>query len=331
MTIGGNYNHTDILYLALHLHAYILIMNYTHNEYVDMLMCLGAANGVAAIAVRDYAQRFPNRRHPNTNVIRRVEQRLRETGQINHNPVNLGRPRTVRNPDMEENILVSIQNSPGRSVRSLAREFNVDVRTVHDILREEHYHPYRYSMVQSLLPGDAAPRLQFCQWLLEQHQANPQFISHVLWSDEATFSREGVFNRNNNHIWAIENPNAVRRRTFQQRFKLNVWAGIVGEHIIGPHILPQTLNARNYLEFLQQDFVNLMEDVPLNVRHNMWFQQDGAPAHFGRPVRIWLNENFPGRWIGSGAPISWQARSPDLTPLDFFYGDTLKIKCTPLK
>ena len=48
------------------------------------------------------------------------------------------------------------------------------------------------------------------------------------------------------------------------------------------------------------------------------FQQDGAPAHFSKAVRSWLNNKFPDRWIGRGGPISWAPRSPYLTPLDFF-------------
>jgi hypothetical protein len=44
---------------------------------------------------------------------------------------------------------------------------------------------------------------------------------------------------------------------------------------------------------------------------------------------------FPGRWIGRGSandplPIRWPAYSPDLTPCDFFYGDTLKALFTVL-
>lgn len=35
-------------------------------------------------------------------------------------------------------------------------------------------------------------------------------------------------------------------------------------------------------------------------------------------VRNYLNEKYPNRWIGRGGPIAWPARSPDLTPLDFF-------------
>ncbi len=56
------------------------------------------------------------------------------------------------------------------------------------------------------------------------------------------------------------------------------------------------------------------------------FQQDGAPPHFSKQVRAWLGENFDGRWIGRGGPISWAPRSPDLTPLDFFLWGFIKTK-----
>lgn len=51
---------------------------------------------------------------------------------------------------------------------------------------------------------------------------------------------------------------------------------------------------------------------------NLFFQQDGAPPHYAMPVRNWLNERFPGKWIGRRGAIEWPPRSPDLTPLDFF-------------
>ena len=62
----------------------------------------------------------------------------------------------------------------------------------------------------------------------------------------------------------------------------------------------------------------LLEDVPLDIRRDMWFQHDGAPAHFHRNVRAFLNEFYPNRWIGRGGAIRWPPRSPDLNPLDFF-------------
>jgi len=50
----------------------------------------------------------------------------------------------------------------------------------------------------------------------------------------------------------------------------------------------------------------------------MWLMHDGAPSHFGRAVRNYLNHAFSDRRIGRGGPFPWPTRSHDLTPLDFF-------------
>ncbi len=81
-----------------------------------------------------------------------------------------------------------------------------------------------------------------------------------------------------------------------------------------------------YLNFLTNNFNELLDEIPLNIRNLLWFQQDGAPPHYGRNVRQWLNEMYPNRWIGRGGPIAWPARSPDITPLDFYlWGDIKTI------
>ena len=56
----------------------------------------------------------------------------------------------------------------------------------------------------------------------------------------------------------------------------------------------------------------------------LWFQQDGAPAHYDRQVRQWLDQKFPGRWLGRRGPIEWPPRSCDLTPCDFFLWGVIK-------
>ena len=57
---------------------------------------------------------------------------------------------------------------------------------------------------------------------------------------------------------------------------------------------------------------------------DLYFQQDGAPAHYAVSVQKWLDEHFPDRWIGHHGFVEWPARSPDLTPLDFFLWGVLK-------
>jgi hypothetical protein len=38
----------------------------------------------------------------------------------------------------------------------------------------------------------------------------------------------------------------------------------------------------------------------------------GAPPHFSRNVREFLDNQYPQRWIGRGGSHHWPARSPDL-------------------
>ncbi|GFW32329.1 uncharacterized protein TNCV_674881 [Trichonephila clavipes] len=97
--------------------------------------------------------------------------------------------------------------------------------------------------------------------------------------DEASFSREGIFNTHNSHSWAAANPHVTRTRAAQDRFLVNVWANILGDHLIGPYILPGHLTGPRYLIFLEQVLPKLLDraHVTAATRTSMWFQQDGAP------------------------------------------------------
>ncbi|GFU58731.1 hypothetical protein TNCV_932721 [Trichonephila clavipes] len=131
-------------------------------------------------------------------------------------------------------------------------------------------------------------------------------------------------NFHNLHTWADENPHAIRPHGAQQKCSINVWAGIVGDCLLGPYILPEGLNGSVYLTFLQEVLLKMLNDVPMPIRQRIRFQHDGAPAHFSIDVRAHLQATFPGGWIGRGGPIAWPARSPDLSPLDFFLWGFLK-------
>lgn len=79
-----------------------------------------------------------------------------------------------------------------------------------------------------------------------------------------------------------------------------------------------------YLEFLRGAFEDFLDNLPLINYNQYWFQHDGAPPHQTGPVREYLNEKFPNKWIGKNGPIAWPARSPDLTVPDTFLWGTLK-------
>jgi len=55
-----------------------------------------------------------------------------------------------------------------------------------------------------------------------------------LFTDEAMFTRDGIFNFNNVRIWARPNPHAIREARHQNTFSVNIWAVIVGDRLICP-------------------------------------------------------------------------------------------------
>lgn len=84
--------------------------------------------------------------------------------------------------------------------------------------------------------------------------------------------------------------------------KLNVWCAMSKNHLIGPFFFEEnTVDGECYLSMLQDFFIP--EVRKLHKVRSIILQQDGAPPHFARDVRQYLDHQFPQRWIGSGGPI----------------------------
>lgn len=305
---------------------------YTNAEMTDMHFMYGLANRNALRAKRLYAEKFPERIAPNRKTFERIHQRLCETGTFKQGG-GTGRPRTVRTVQLEENVLNMVEEDPSTSTRKISNELNVSSGTVWHILRENLLYPYHIQRVQALLPDDFLPRIAFCEWLLYKMIQIPQLLMLILFTDEASFSRNAIRNFHNNHLWCDENPHAIFEDRFQHQFSINVWIGIVGDCLIGPVFLPGRLTGEVYRNFLEHTLPGFLEEVPLAIRNAMWFMHDGAPAHFSRVAREFLTQTYGNRWIGRGGPHLWPARSPDLNPLDFFLWGHLKslVYATPVE
>jgi hypothetical protein len=91
--------------------------------------------------------------------------------------------------------------------------------------------------------------------------------------------------------------------------------------VIGPFFFAeQTVTSHSYLDRLQLCAVPQLEQECAEVI----FQHDGAPPHYSAIVREFQDATFPQRWIGRGGWLSWPPRSPDLTPLDFYFWGYVK-------
>jgi hypothetical protein len=209
-------------------------------------------------------------------------------------------------------------------MRNISGSINISLSSVQRILKRFKFHPFKIILVQELHGNDQLLRTSFCDWAKRKIRENEEFFSKVMFSDEATFSNNGNVNRHNCHYWSKTNPHWTLESNSQTIWSVNVWCGILGDHIIGPHFIEGNLTGDKYLNLLTNVLPALLEDLPLQLRRCMWVQQDGAPPHFARNVRAYLDRAFQHQWIGREGPVNWPPRSPDLTPLDFFLWGYIK-------
>lgn len=206
---------------------------YSAAEYLEMIIIFGECGRNATEAARVYAERFPDRTHPDNKVILRAIARTQETGQVLPNRKECGGPpMTARTVETEEAILDAIEEDGTRSLSEIARQVGISRSSIRRVLKNNRQHPYHYIRVQHLQPEDYPARREFCTWLLNQEMLEPNFVSRILFSDESLFGRQGCFNAHNWHIWAEDNPRAIFPRAFQERFSVNLWAGLLGDRVV---------------------------------------------------------------------------------------------------
>ena len=153
--------------------------------------------------------------------------------------------------------------------------------------------------------------MELCHWV----KTNPDLLSVILFTDEASFTRDDINNLRNVRTWSHDNPHATCVTQFQRRFSVNVWCGVLGKRLIVPFVFDSNLTGNTYEAFLSHELPSLLEDIQLMISSQMYFQHDGAPPYYTRHVREFLNKSFPNSWLGRRGPVAWIPRSPELTPL----------------
>ena len=161
-----------------------------------------------------YRDRYPNRRIPYHTTFSSIHRRICQSGIVHRRVDGQGRDRV--------------------STRDIARHFHVSHVTVWRIMQEMLLRPYHLERVHALTPADYPSRMHFCNWYLNQTILQTDYANCVLFTDEAYFTRERIYNSRNSHVWCMENPHATIVRSHQNRFCVNVWAGTVDDFLLGP-------------------------------------------------------------------------------------------------
>lgn len=302
-------------------------MNFEHYEKLHMLECYIVCNKNSELASERYFQEYPERRQPHPKMFKRLYDNLYDFGSFvkprsrNYNPGN----------DIQEerifNVIGSVTENPNISSREITANVGVAKSTALRILKKHRYRPYKVRKVQALHDGDSARRSDFCRWFLEREQEDGDFFRRIIWTDEVRITSDGIFNKYNHHVWADVNPRqTMQNQIVQGRFGFNVWCAILGNRILAFEIFQENLDSIRYLRILRDNIEPFVENLPLNVANQIYYQQDGAPAHNSRIVRQFLQVNFADKIISTNGPIRWPPRSPDLTPPDFFLWGYVKDK-----
>lgn len=79
---------------------------------------------------------------------------------------------------------------------------------------KEQMHPYHYRQTKELLEGFTV-KIEILSMFLSPW-IRPHIFSKIIFSDEATLTRNGVFNMHNKRSQADENINAIKITHYQQ-------------------------------------------------------------------------------------------------------------------
>ena len=66
--------------------------------------------------------------------------------------------------------------------------------------------------------------------------------------------------------YSDENPHVTCSASFQRRFHVNIWAGILGITLIGPFIIEDSMGGEVYLNFVEDVVMPMLDDMSLQSR-----------------------------------------------------------------
>lgn len=212
---------------------------YEEREYMNMLLALGQANGNHRRAVQIYAENYAAEedRIPDHRVIENLQARLLRGHALvpDHNRGRRLHFEPNYPPELEALVIAAVEDDPSLSTRVLAIRFGLreNHQLIHKILKDNGRHPYHFRKVQDMRqPRDFENRQRFCNNILTLHRRNPNFFQYILWTDECIFTPNGLFNSKNFVEWHDINPRLIKPTKTQFRWKIHVWAGMIGEHLV---------------------------------------------------------------------------------------------------
>lgn len=299
----------------------------TLNEKVEIVLLFGDNYKSCREVANIFNERHPEKRISHATVAK-VLQKFKSTGNVENQFSS--RPRQcliTGDAENATNLLLHVVENPKTSVSHLSDVTGISSTSVRRILKKNKFKPYKPKFISTLKERDFIVRFDFSMWVQGQIEDNRSFPKYIFFSDEATFNSNGTVSSQNCRWWATENPRFTIECRDQYSFKTNVWVGFSEDaNLLGPFFFRENLNSGRYLMLLENQLSAFLDELPLNKRERFWFMQDGASVHSTQQVTTWLNNKLGENWIGRRSRYFWPPRSPDLTPLDFWFWGYVKME-----
>ena len=191
-----------------------------------------------------------------------------------------GPPRIIRTKQMIQKAKNRLKLKEKVSSRILAHELSISRTSVRRILKDDlQYHAYNVRVVPLLKDEHKAKRKRFSNWITTYFKK--ETTMKILFSDEKMFDIDGVYNLQNDRIWAVNRQEADKAADRKQKRKFSekvmVWLGVCSKGIPPLVILGrESMNHERYIKDVLP--------VPLKYGNetfgNDWiFQQDNATPH----------------------------------------------------
>ncbi|CAF0800872.1 unnamed protein product [Adineta steineri] len=226
-----------------------------------------------------------------------------------------GRKRTKRTKRLVNKIKSQLMCGKRQmSTRALAKYHNCSKSTILRLLHSDlGYKAYVKRVAPKLTDTQREKRLSFAIYI--RKKVRKSFSRKILFSDEKRFNIDGLYNKQNDRVWAPSREEATANGGIYCKSKfpqgVMIWLGVCYNGVTRPVIIEKgTIDHRRYIDEILPVAV---QDGTKLMGCNFLFQQDGATPHTHHLTQAWCQEKFWKFWPKS----RWPPNSPDLNPLDY--------------
>lgn len=227
----------------------------------------------------------------------------------------------MQTPETNEAVEAYFTNNPTASQREAARDLNITLYAVQRTLKKSlHWYPYRPKRVTVLSAEHERKRKDASNFLRLKPDA---WFDNIIFSDEKWWFRRMAPNRQNDRVYAPKgmDPHETVECREQGGEKIMCWAGCVDGKVLQIRWMIDGNNDHISMTgpvYAEEIIRPVWQEVRREAGHYYW-QQDGARAHTTNANLELLQQLFPDRVISDRLETAWPPRSPDLTPIDFWF------------